>query len=406
METSVRTIADTEVARFVHAAGYGFGDRWEPPAPGAWVDAEVDRAVVAVDGDDFVATGRNYTMELTVPGGATVTAGAVSAITTRPTHRRRGLLRQIMRWLLLDSCDRGDVVSILTASEGGIYSRFGYGIATRIASVAIQRHLTELVRPQTRGAVRMVEPEVGIELARPLFDRVRRDRVGAVSRPEAWWPVEWAPPEWIAPRRRFDVVYEVDGQPEGYALYALTGEWTAGHTEKVVEVRDFVAASPEAEHALWNYLLHIDQTVAIRAWNTPLDTSLPWLLSDPRQCRTEGVRDFLWLRPVDTERFLAARTYAQAGDIVIEVTDPFIELEATAGRFRITSRPGTTTCVRTDRDPDLVMSAGALGAISLGGVPPSVLIRAQQMAASNAAAIETADALFRAEREPFAFTWF
>ena len=156
----------------------------------------------------------------------------------------------------------------------------------------------------------MVEPDVGIALAQPLFDRVRPTRIGAVSRPDPWWSGEWAQADAVPPRRRFDVVYEVDGRTEGYALYVVSGEWTGGHTEKVVEVRDLIAASPAAEAALWTFLLNVDQTVAVRAWNTPLDTELPWMLTDPRQYRTDGVRDFLWLRPVDTAALLAARTYA------------------------------------------------------------------------------------------------
>lgn len=406
MAISLRTITDVEVDAFVRAAGYGFADRWEPPAPDGWPYAETDRAIVAVDGDDMVATGRNYGLELTLPGGGIVAAGGVSAITTRPTHRRQGLLRAVMRWLVNDSVERGEVVSMLTASEGGIYGRFGYGIATRISSVAVERHLTTLIPPPSTTTVRMVEPDVGITIARPLFDQIRRTRVGAVSRPDAWWRDEWAPSIAVAPRRRFDVVVEIDGQPVGYALYVVTGEWTGGHTQKVVDVRDFMAASDDAEHALWNYLLHIDQTVAMRSWNTPSDSSLPWLLSDPRQCRTEGVRDFLWLRPVDTQRLLGERSYGHDGELTLEVTDPFLGLESTIGRFRVSSRGGVAACVRTDGEPDLTMDAATLGAVALGGVAPSVLVRARRMTARDEASVGTADAMFRAEREPFASTWF
>lgn len=405
MESTVRAIADTERDAFDVAVGYGFGDRWEPSESNEWVRHERDRVYAGTDGGDIVATGRNYAFELTVPGGTKVPAGGVSAITTRPTHRRRGYLRAMMRELILDSAAHGEVVSILTASEGGIYGRFGYGIATRIASVMVRRHLTEVASPPADACVRMVEPDGGIGLAQGLFARVR-DRVGTVSRPEQWWSGEWAPEDWIAPRRRFDVVVEVDGQPEAYALYAVTGEWRGGHTEKVVEVRDFIAATPRAEHALWHYLLNIDQTVAMRAWNVPLDSPLPWLLTDPRQCRTEGIRDFLWLRPIETERLLAARTSGTAGAITIEVHDPFLGLAATEGRFRVASESGSMSCDRTDRDPDLVVDAGALGAIALGGVRPSVLARAGRIAVANDTAVAIADDLFRADRSPFASTWF
>jgi hypothetical protein len=99
-----------------------------------WAGAELERTVAAFDGDQIVGTGRNYSLELTLPGGAIVPASGVSWISVRPTHRRQGILRSMMEYLLDESARREDPVSMLTASEGGIYGRFGFGVATRVLS--------------------------------------------------------------------------------------------------------------------------------------------------------------------------------------------------------------------------------------------------------------------------------
>ena len=52
------------------------------------------------------------------------------------------------------------------------------------------------------------------------------------------------------------------------------------------------------------------------------------------------------------------------------------------------------------------MDADALGAISLGGFVPSQLARAFRIAARDQDVLALADAMFRANREPHAFTWF
>ena len=294
MNASLRPILDAELGAFVLALGYGFGDRWSLADHPQWASAELDRTVGAFVDGEMVATGRNYSVELTLPGDVVVPAGGVSWITTRPTHRRGGLLTRVMAYLINESRDRGEAVSILGASEGGIYPRFGYGVAARMAKIAVDRSAALVVAPSglsTPGTVRLLEADHAVQVASPLFDRVRRTRVGAVSRPVAWWAEEWAASDWIDARRRFDVVYEEDGQVEGYAMYALDGDWSDGVSKKVVAVRDFIAASPKAEAALWQYLFNIDLTVEVVSWNTPLDSPLPWLLSDSRQYRTQGIRD-------------------------------------------------------------------------------------------------------------------
>ena len=405
MDALLRPIVADELELFVQADGYGFGERAQH---GEWASAELDRTVAAFVGDEIVATGRNYTLELTVPGGASVPAGGVSWITTRPTHRRRGLLTQIMTCLIAESQERGEVVSILTASEGGLYQRFGYGVGARIATFTANRAGVEFVETVPDAVLRMVEPEVAVELVPPLFDRVRRSQAGAVSRPDFWWPGEWAPEDWIDPRRRFDVVVEFDGVVEGYAMYAVDGEWKDGFTEKVVAVRDLIAATPAAEAALWQYLFNVDLTVGVRAWNRPLDDALPWLITDPRQIRTAQVRDSLWVRPLDTAAFLAARTYGAEGSLTIAVTDRFLGDVPTAGVFTLTVSRDGAECTRAPGSavPDVVLDAAELGAISLGAFRPSQLARAGRIVAANPAAIDRADAMFRTVREPNASTWF
>ncbi len=402
----MRPIAETELEAFALVPAYGFGDRMPLAEHRGWAGHELDRTVAAFVDDDIVATGRNYSLEMTLPGGATVAAGGVSWITTRPTHRRRGLLTEVITHLIHDSRDRGEPVSILTASEGGIYGRFGYGVAARTATVAIDTPAAIARAPAADGTLRFVEADEAAILGAGLFDRVRLTRVGAVSRPAPWWGDEWAPQDWVDARRRFDVVYEADGIVEGYALYSVAGEWPHGIPQQVVTVRDLVAATPDAEASLWSFLLELDLTTGLRVPHVPLDCPVPWMLSDQRQYRTESVRDGLWVRPIDTARLLAERTYGAAGELAVTVVDPFLHLGESEGTFRLFVDADGVSCERTGRDADLSMTVDALGAMFLGGVAPSVLARAGRIVASDAHPLDLADAMFRAEHQPFPFTWF
>jgi predicted acetyltransferase len=305
----------------------------------------------------------------------------------------------MMDWLLVDACAREEPALILTASEGAIYRRFGYGIATRVLSVELERRRVEF-SGRAGGRVRFVEPEEALKIGAEVFERVRREQPGVVSRPEVWWRGEWWDTRVTAPR--FDVVYEGTTGPEGFALYSIEGEWSDGEARRTLVVRDLVAATPSASVGLWQYLGGVDLVSTIRAWNLPLDTELPWLLTDPRAVRVRSRRDFLWLRPVDVATLLAARTYATDGRLVLEVLDD----GPAAGRYELDGGPDGATCTRTDAGPHLVLDADALGAIVLGGLRPSLLVRAGRVAAPEPGAAPFADTMFSADREPNAFTWF
>jgi predicted acetyltransferase len=404
MDLTFRPIVADDLPGFLRADEYGFGYRHDYEPHMEWAGAELERTVAAFDGDQIVGTGRNYSLELTLPGGAIIPASGVSWISVRPTHRRQGILRSMMEYLLDESARREDSVSILTASEGGIYGRFGFGVATRVLGLRLARSAALFAAPVTAGRVRLVEPEESAKVAPELFERVRAARTGAVSRPSFWWPGEWVPKEHA--KNRFDVIYELDGRVDGYAVYNLEGTWAEGFSEKTVAVHDLIAATPEAEAALWQYLCGIDLVTWISHWNVAPDTELPWRLADSRQVRTRSFRDELWLRPVDTPAFLAARRYATDGRLVLEVEDEMRPDGAAAGRFVLAGGPDEASCHPTDAAPELRLGVGALGAISLGGVTASSLARAGRIEELVPGALGRADRMFAADRAPFSLTWF
>src|SRR4051794_36182576 len=122
---------------------------------------EPERSLAWFDDGRIVATTGAYTRELTVPG-AVVRCAAVTAVAVVATHRRRGLLTAMMRRQLEDLRERGDSVAALWASEGGIYGRFGYGIAARAARLVARRPAARLAgAPAGGGAPRAGPPRRG-----------------------------------------------------------------------------------------------------------------------------------------------------------------------------------------------------------------------------------------------------
>jgi predicted acetyltransferase len=89
-----------------------------------------DGTVLACDGDDVVGMAHYLDLRLTVPGGAVLPMAGITIVGVAPTHRRRGILRAMYTELHNRIADARYPIAGLTASEGGIYGRFGYGPAT------------------------------------------------------------------------------------------------------------------------------------------------------------------------------------------------------------------------------------------------------------------------------------
>src|SRR5437867_11059879 len=91
--------------------------------------AEIDRCIAALDGSEIVGGASAASFTMTVPGGW-VRAAGVTGVAVKPTHRRQGNNSALMRRQLDDVRANGEPLAILYASDGGIYGRFGYRLAS------------------------------------------------------------------------------------------------------------------------------------------------------------------------------------------------------------------------------------------------------------------------------------
>ena len=105
-----------------------------------------ERVYAAWDGDRVVGGLGSYPLRLTVPGGRVPAAG-VTVAGVLPTHRRRGVLRTMMR-ALLDACrQQGEPLAYLWATEDTIYGRFGFGLASFAGEIDVPRERSAFHTP-------------------------------------------------------------------------------------------------------------------------------------------------------------------------------------------------------------------------------------------------------------------
>ena len=337
------------------------------PSPLTW---ERTHAVVkAGQPERLVAMRASYPFgNCPVPGGRTRIAG-LTWVGVHPEYRRRGLLTAMMTDHFQRCSDRDEPVSMLTASEPGIYGRFGYGLA------ALRLHL-QLKR---RAALRPVPgaDAVSIRFETVSFER-HNELVGqlhsAVDRP-GWVTRETRElaAVWLSNAPLFNRGREVDriliaergGEPVGYALFRRKGDWGDAGAQGTVHVAELVATDPAAARAMWSRLLDLDLTTEVNSGMLPVDDALPNLLVDVRAARPT-LKDNLWVRIVDVPAALLARQYQTDIDVVLDVRDSL--LPDNAGRWRLVAPAfGAATVERTNAPAALALDVRELGAAYLGG---------------------------------------
>jgi predicted acetyltransferase len=404
MPVEYRPIEPDEYEDFLDVDRIGFG---MPPrkeeVPDTWARGELERAFGAFDGGRIVGVGRNYSFELTLQGGMLLPAGAVSWIAVLPTHRRRGVLSGMMAALHRDSRERGEPVSILTASESSIYGRFGYGVTTWRLGLTVERAHARFVRDDVdEGRVRYLTDDESLKVFPPVYDTARRRRAGMVTRPDFWWPSELRnlSDEFGG---AFRVVHEGrDGTVDGYAMYGFSDNWRGGISAKRLTVIDLQTTTLSARSALWQFLFGVDLVHTIAAINVPADEPLAFMLADSRRVRVDYLNDGLWTCVLDEPAALRMRTYTGADRLVLDVHRPdrsLVTLELEGG-------PDGAECRATNAGADLALGTSQLGSVFLGGVSFHQLFQAGLVDELRPGALARADAMFAASPVPAMTSWF
>src|SRR3954447_7221283 len=257
MAIEVRTCAPEEVAGALSGIWHYFGGRaTEENTELLKTILPAQRVHAAFDDGSIVGGAGAYLFETTVPGGGQVPTAGVMAVGILPTHRRRGALTKLMQRQLADAHERGEPLASLYASEGDIYSRFGYGLASLAGNIDLPKEHARLWDDEPIGQARILDgEEETLELLPGIYDRIQAETVGMFTRTRKWWQVRRL---YQRPGRpggeQVRVAIELDGSLEAYALSRVNFGVHNMVTTTTLEVGEALGTSPRALAAIWRYL--------------------------------------------------------------------------------------------------------------------------------------------------------
>ncbi len=386
---TLRRATPDDLPALFEADGRGFGFHYTEQARADAVPTlDPARFLIAVDGAEIVGVTGSYGFDVTPPGGKPVATEGVTWVSVAATHRRRGILRALFDEQHRGFAAAGVPLAVLTASEGGIYGRFGYGPATTDRTVEVDRPRAVLrAGVPDPGGVRYAARDEFAALAPDVHARWCAVTPGAVSRSPEFWQRHLADREYVrdGASAMFHLVH-----PDGFVTYRIS--------QDVCRVVDLVAVTGAAYVALWRVLLALDLVDTVRTrMALGADDPLPFLLTDPRTVRQTDDRHGMWARILDVPAALAARRYAVEVDAVLEVRDA---VWGHGGRFHLTGGPDGAACTPTVRDPDAQVDVAALGSVYFGGHRLRTLAAAGRAEVPDPRRLRQLDLAFTADRDP------
>jgi predicted acetyltransferase len=369
---------------------------------GGWDESD---SLAAWDGDRCVGSVSAYRFDSTVPGGARVQTAGVTRVGVLPTHTRKGLLTRMMHRLLVESRERGNVLATLHASETTIYRRYGFGLATDAdAAVVTTRAAKPWRNPASPATMRLLRHTEVYDVVPPIYEHAARWRVGTINRTGWMWTriLKDASEHTTTPfgKGSFVAVHtSAAGTDDGFVLYDV--DWDEAFAANPVgrgKVRDLWGASPAVELDLWRYLLDIDLVVGWEAEVRPVDEPVRRAMHDSRAYETRQHIDDQWVRILDVDAAMSARTYGPVdAPVSIEIDDPMFS--SNRGTWEVSSGGA----IRSQGPADVAVDIETLSAAYLGAVSWHDLASIRTVDASDDV-LRRLDALFAVRPVPFCGT--
>ncbi|MGP4016304.1 GNAT family N-acetyltransferase [Saccharopolyspora sp. 5N708] len=392
-----RSLSVDEYDAFSTVFSDSFLEDWRKPAMQRYRDIfDPTLAIGVFDSAEMIGAAGRLEMGITLPGSTQCPLAAVTAVGVKPGHRRRGVLTSLMR-AQLDALHRaGSPIAALFASEGAIYGRFGYGLASYETHLTLPRGATFLSTVEIdERRIREVDRKTAMEFVHRHYPVVAANRTGWLSRADRSWEIRMIDDRGERGdfgKTRFAL------HPDGYVIYRPKSNWTTRGPAYQLRVLELVASTPQSYAALWRYLLDFDLVAEVSWRKAAIDEPVLHLLADPRAADRRIV-DGLWVRLVELDLALAARRYAAPVDVVLAVTDRFCPWNA--GRWRLTAdADGTANVARSEQPGQLALDVADLASAYLGGNTLAALARAGRVVELAPGALLPASRAFATEHAP------
>ena len=355
---------------------------------------------------DLVASAGGFPFKMRFNGRG-VAADGLTAVGTDPGFRRRGLVRRLVGELLCRARENGQPVSILWASMGAIYQRFGYGPAsTQVEYSFDPRFAGFQFGEAAQGYTRIVPNKDAVPIITGIYRRFIEPRNLLLHRA----PVQWQLPFRDKKRKTYCAIhYSAADEADGYMLYRVSphkGPSSDADLDQTLAITDFVWLNMNSYRGLWEFVRAHDLVGKVTTYFAAEDDPAPSLLLEPRVLQRRTA-DGIWLRVVDAAEALAARGYDHAGETMVRIVED-ADCPWNVGVHRLIAdvTQAEVAQARQGAAAEITVTPHGLASLLAGYLPLSQLVRVGRATVADEKRLPALDALFATRYRPHCMNGF
>lgn len=366
--------------------------------------ADPERAIALCKNNKIIGTTNSFSSYISIPNDKSVKVAAVSYVSVQPTHRRKGILTEMMNIQLNEIYSKyKEPLAILWPSETAIYGRFGYA-PTKEKHYKISKNNTQFKPGLTNNSleVKFLNRNEAINAYVEINNKLMSTRPGVMKINKKW-----------AQRRIDDLIFKhLNSGPAyfigiyhnkklvGFATYSIeNNDNSYGNTPSSLYMWDIIYLDLDAAISIWNFCLNIDLVEEFYANGVPEDDILEALLISPSGLNARITTGF-WIRIVDVVSAITLRSYEYTGNIVFKVKDSIIKNNNKTYILN-TNDKSNPVCEISNSKPDIEITIQGLSEIFLGTFDLNNLIASGNINIKNKKAIKIINKIFKSESQPF-----
>ncbi len=392
-----RPFVESEATAFDALLKYAFADDSDESDERPSSVLRPEWSQCAFDGETMVATSGAFPFDVLL-NGKKVAMHGVTMVGTDPAHRRQGLVRRLITDLLHRAYKEGCAGSILLASMGAIYQRFGYGLASNNMQYRFDPNKVDLQFDATiSGRTRRLPIEEAAPIVRQVFDEYVKDKNMMALRDDEDWDRLLGAKKKTKPH--FAAHFSATGEPEAYCVYTTKASNRDDFEPyQDLKIIDFYYTTIAGYRAIWSYLCSHDLVGKVFWALVPEDDPAPLILLEPRNLY-RNLWDGLWFRIVDIEKLLAGRGYECDGQLVIEVANDDL-CPWNNRRLLLSVTDGHVKVGTTGSDPDMLCTVQGAASLLSGFASGSSLHRSGRLEITDPGRSAEIDRLFASRFRP------
>ncbi|MEV6595585.1 GNAT family N-acetyltransferase [Actinoplanes sp. NPDC051346] len=348
-------------------------------------------SLIVEEGGQTLAGAAAFPMRQNVRGAVHDMAG-IASVSTHPSARRRGFVRQLMTRLMGQMREQGCAVSALYPFRPSFYGKLGYVGVPRVRTATFAPEgLSHLLGAELPGEVERLPISDGFDEFHALTLRMLRERHGfSVYDETRTAEFRVSPSLWVA-------IARVDGEVVGAVTYRIDqygGDLIAD---------DLLTTGPLGRALLLQFFArHVDQVTRIvltigvdevpELWGTDLAVLTQGQVRFPGKCGP-------MVRLLSIDALNGLHAGADLG-VTVDVVDD----ELIAGRYRISGNAGTLAVEESKDEPQATLTCAGISALAYGVLDP-VEVMTRGFGQVEAPAVEALNALFP-KKMPYLFADF